>query len=277
MADIHRSDLAFGLAGMSIMRRLPNDTEGIQDARSLLERALGDSREEREGWEAREMDPAEGYAEWAPVYDATTNAMIAVEEPVIDAILESLDPTTALDAACGTGRHTRRLVDLGWEVRGVDASPEMLDVARAKLPGVQFDTGDLRALPIAEHSVDLVVCGLALTHVDELRSAIGEFARVTAPGGSIITTDIHPFAAETGAHAFYARGDGGRSFIRNRTHWHSEYLDAFAAFGLEVIACEEPTFRPEVVSGDERAVMARLLSLAVGGLPGVLIWHCRVR
>ena len=47
-------------------------------------------------------------------------------------------PGAALDAACGTGRHARRLAELGHHVIGVDASPAMLERARAALPQATF-------------------------------------------------------------------------------------------------------------------------------------------
>lgn len=272
--EIHRSDLAIGLAGMAIMRRMSDRPDEIREVASLLETALADDPEP--GFAPIEMTPWDGYAEWAATYDETANAMVSVEEPVVDAILARLEPARALDVACGTGRHARRLAELGWEVTGVDASAEMLDVARSKLPGIRFEEGDLTELPIESDSVDLTVCGLALTHVSDLRPAVVELARVTTPGGSIVTTDIHPFATATGAHAFYGSRSGERRFIRNRTHLHSDYLDAFTAAGLEIVGCEEPGFQPEPMTGTESTVMQQLLTYAVAGLPGILAWHCRV-
>jgi ubiquinone/menaquinone biosynthesis C-methylase UbiE len=81
-----------------------------------------------------------------------------------------------VDVACGTGRHTAHLAALGHEVIGVDASPQMLAVARRKLPAVSFLLADLHRLPVADASVDLLVCALAATHVPDLRPVLAEFA-----------------------------------------------------------------------------------------------------
>ena len=51
---------------------------------------------------------------------------------------------------------------------GVDGSPQMLAIAKAKMPGADFRLGDLRALPVADHAVDLVTIALALSHVPDL-------------------------------------------------------------------------------------------------------------
>lgn len=174
--EIKPADLAIGLAGLAIMRRIPHDPAGIRQVASLLESALAE--EAADGIDSIEMTPADGYAEWARTYDERPNAMVEIEEPVVDAILRTITPGRALDAACGTGRHTQRLVELGWEVEVVDASPAMLEVARTKLPTVPFRHGELSALPLADDSFDLVICGLALTHIEDLHSAISELARV---------------------------------------------------------------------------------------------------
>ena len=76
--------------------------------------------------------------------------------------------TRALDLACGTGGFTRELLAPGREVVGLDGSPEMLAVARERLPGVDFVVGDLRDFDLREE-------GLRLFDVQcRLLAAIGE-------------------------------------------------------------------------------------------------------
>jgi ubiquinone/menaquinone biosynthesis C-methylase UbiE len=69
-------------------------------------------------------------------------------------ILDSLPVGVALDAACGTGRHTAYLASLGHKVIGVDASPEMLALARQKVPEGEFHEAELHELPLPDDSVD---------------------------------------------------------------------------------------------------------------------------
>jgi ubiquinone/menaquinone biosynthesis C-methylase UbiE len=61
----------------------------------------------------------------------------------------------ALDAACGTGRHTAYLADRGHQVIGVDVTPAMLDRARTKLAAsseVDLILGDLRRLSLPDNA-----------------------------------------------------------------------------------------------------------------------------
>ena len=85
---------------------------------------------------------------------------------------------------CGSGRHAAYLASLGHRVIGIDATPDMLDLARAKAPTARFETADLAALPLPDGSVDLAVCALALTHCADLGPPISELARVVRPGGA---------------------------------------------------------------------------------------------
>ncbi len=84
-----------------------------------------------------------GYAEWADSYDDPGNDTIALEEPIVRAMLDELPAGPVLDAACGTGRHAAYLAGAGREVTGVDASEAMLERARARLPGADLRVGEL--------------------------------------------------------------------------------------------------------------------------------------
>ena len=76
-----------------------------------------------------------GYADWSKTYDRPGNPLIHLEETVLLPLLAGLPPGRALDAACGTGRVSARLAAAGHDVLGVDATPAMLERARAKVPG----------------------------------------------------------------------------------------------------------------------------------------------
>jgi ubiquinone/menaquinone biosynthesis C-methylase UbiE len=64
----------------------------------------------------------------------------------------------ALDIACGTGRISKILKDLGFKkVVGVDISGEMLKVARKKYPSIKFIQSDMRNYKLRD-KFDLIVC-----------------------------------------------------------------------------------------------------------------------
>lgn len=71
-------------------------------------------------------------------YDDWARFMLAQLE------LRNWQPGPLLDLGCGTGNSTAPFVQLGYQVVGLDASAEMLAVARRKLPGVRFIEADFR-------------------------------------------------------------------------------------------------------------------------------------
>jgi SAM-dependent methyltransferase len=91
-----------------------------------------------------------------------------------------------LDVGCGTGALTGTVLSAAApaEVTGVDPSEGFLTTARSRL-AARFITGDARALPVPDASVDVVVSGLALNFVPAPAAAVAEFTRVAAPGGLV--------------------------------------------------------------------------------------------
>jgi ubiquinone/menaquinone biosynthesis C-methylase UbiE len=222
-----------------------------------------------------EYEVPEGYAQWAKRYDGP-NPAIAREQPIVHALLEAEPVGTALDAACGTGRHTEKLAELGHYVIGVDTSEEMLAVARQKVRSAEFRQGLLEDLPLEDASVDLVTCSLALTHVAELAPVMKEFARVLRPGGRVVLSDIHPWATMTGAIAAFPGRDlaDGVPYVRSVIHQVGEYLTAFREAGLEVLDCLEPGTDENVVRAHASyGVFPDAARQALLGLPFLLIWR----
>jgi SAM-dependent methyltransferase len=226
-----------------------------------------------------------GYSLWAPSYDGP-NPAIEAEEPVFRSIVGALRPGVALDAACGTGRHAEILDAMGWQVIGVDATDAMLELARSKVPAATFHSGRLEALPIDDESVDLVVCGLALTHVDDLAPVVAEFARVVRRGGRVVTTDMHPVMASTGGMAaFPIEGAPARPvidadvpsaihYVPNLVHNVNEYIAAIGAAGMRVAGCHEPLVGESLVSSfPSFGAFPDATRQAFLGLPYLLIWE----
>jgi ubiquinone/menaquinone biosynthesis C-methylase UbiE len=105
------------------------------------------------------------------------------QERVLAEFLGDVSDRRILDMATGTGRAALALAKRGALVTGVDASSEMLDVARKRAADagltIDFAKGDAHALAYADRSFDGVVCLRMLMHVPDWRSALSELCRVT--------------------------------------------------------------------------------------------------
>jgi SAM-dependent methyltransferase len=277
VADVGRHvrlrELLVGVEGLALLRHLYDGTDDAADRRLAEVRRVLDEDGLLAGESIREMAPSDGYRAWSESYDEPGNPIIALEQPVVWSMVDSLAPGRALDAACGTGRHAGHLVALGHDVLGVDLTPEMLERAAVNVPGAKFLEGDLLAVPVADEQLDLVVCGLALSHLADVRAGVAELARVLRPGGHMVISVLHPFQAYLGWHAPFVDTEGQRGFVREHAHSHAEYVTAFSAAGLELRDCVEPLLTADHVRAKRRAFrhIPEAAMQAYVGLPGVLV------
>ena len=105
-----------------------------------------------------------------------------------------------LDIACGTGEHLHHL-RASFEVEGIDVSPDMLAIARKKLPDVPLHQADMRRFDLGR-TFDAVICMFsAIGHLadeTELGAAFGCVARHLEPGGIFV---LEPWLTPEAYHA----------------------------------------------------------------------------
>lgn len=108
-------------------------------------------------------------------------------------------PGSVVDAGMGGGRLCAELDRLGWSVTGVDPSPEMVALARERVPHLasRLVGGRIESLPLDDASVDAVVATGVLEYVDDLEVAVHELARVLRPGGVAALSIAAPSAPNT--------------------------------------------------------------------------------
>ena len=98
--------------------------------------------------------------------------------------------STALDVATGTGDLAVELARRGAEVTGMDFAPAMLELARAKAPGLTFEEGDALALAHADGEFDAVTVGFGARNFSDLDRGLAEMTRVAKPGGRVVVLEI---------------------------------------------------------------------------------------
>jgi SAM-dependent methyltransferase len=97
-----------------------------------------------------------------------------------------------IDIGCGEGRLPRDLTELGHRVVGIDASPTMLEAARARSPKLEFLLADASELPFEDGAADLAIAFMSLMDMDDMQGAVREAARVLEPGGRFLAAVVHP-------------------------------------------------------------------------------------
>jgi malonyl-CoA O-methyltransferase len=177
----------------------------------------------------------EAYRLWAPSYSSET-ATSFLDEELAQEMLRSLPQAKLLDAGCGIGR---RIADIPGAV-GIDASPEMLAAGAAH----NVVTGDVRAMPLASNSFDMVWCRLVLGHLPDPLRAYREFARVCAPGGYVFVTDFHPDATAAGHQRTFTDNTGTVHQVEHYVHSNHAYLAKTA--GLPLLALRDGIVGPSI-------------------------------
>jgi ubiquinone/menaquinone biosynthesis C-methylase UbiE len=119
---------------------------------------------------------------------AFTDVCEAQLRPLYIASLGALDPrpgTRLLHVGCGTGTALELAARSGAEVAGLDASVDLLKVARDRLPDADLRVADAADLPYDRGCFDQVMAFDAIQYIEPPAVAVAELARVTRPGGSV--------------------------------------------------------------------------------------------
>lgn len=152
------------------------------------------------------------------------------------------DATTGdlLDAGCGPGHWTEFLHDGHREVVGIDISIGLLASARRRFPHLSFAQGSFRALPPSDRSLGGILAWYSLIHTPpaDVPAVLAEFARVIAPGGSILIGYFDGEAREPFAHA-----------VAPAHFWSADALTALLAdAGFEAVSRERRDRTPDEIS-----------------------------
>ena len=92
-----------------------------------------------------------------------------------------------LDLGCGNGALTKKLKELGFQVQGMDASSEMLHVARKNYPDIRFEKGDATQFTLQD-PVDVIFSNAVFHWIDaEKQDALAaHIASALKPGGTLV-------------------------------------------------------------------------------------------
>ena len=220
---------------------------------------------------AQPLAPRAAYRLWAPGYEAET-AISAVDDRLVAALTPPLAGLRLLDAGCGTGRRLRA-VDGAALAAGADLTWEML-AAGAAGRAAPFAAADVRALPFAAASFDVVWCRLVVGHLPDPAPGYAELARVCAAGGTVVVTDFHPDAARAGHTRSFRDAAGTLHDVEHHVHSVDDHLAAAEAAGLTLAVR-----RDGVIDDALRPFYARAGRLdryeADEGLAVVLALSCR--
>jgi 2-polyprenyl-3-methyl-5-hydroxy-6-metoxy-1,4-benzoquinol methylase len=118
----------------------------------------------------------------------------------INQFLDILGPVTGchiLDAACGEGYLTRKLVDLGAEAVGIDVSESLIEFAKQKSPLTSFDVCDLND-PLPQKyrgKFNVVTSNMALMDVHNYEGFVSAVVDALVPQGRLLLSLHNPYSS----------------------------------------------------------------------------------
>jgi SAM-dependent methyltransferase len=179
------------------------------------------------------------------------------QERVLAEFLGDVSNRRVLDMATGTGRAALALAKRGAIVTGVDASREMLTVARSRAAdaglAIEFVEGDAHALAFADREFHAVVCLRMLMHVPDWRKALSELCRVTRHR---LVFDYPALGSTAALHVMWRR----TALMRGRR------VEAYRVFRGSDIAHELARHGFRVTSTHKQFVLPIALHKAIGSL-----------
>ncbi len=189
----------------------------------------------------RTLSVREGYREWLPLYEAT------VEDEMDRALLDTLESPRwstverAADLGCGTGRTGVWLRAHGvGRVDGIDMTPEMLAIARARNIYAQLGEADVAATGLEDGAYDLVTTCLVDEHLRDLVPLYREVSRLLRPSGVHVLIGYHPhFIMTAGMPTHFDRNPGEAVAIETYVHLTSDHVVAAHGAGLSLIEMRE--------------------------------------
>ena len=178
------------------------------------------------------------YEQWAGQYPPHAhNALMEAEEKAMRALFPQLGGKTVLDLACGSGRYGLIASSEGASISiGLDNSLPMLRQNSMSLKALS----STEMIPLASHSIDVVLCGLALGHLKQLAPSMLEISRVLKGGGSALVSDFHPFIFLNGQQRTFTTADGHAYAVEHYVHLYSDYHQAAHQAGMTIEAVMEP-------------------------------------
>jgi SAM-dependent methyltransferase len=196
----------------------------------------------------------DAFAETAEERYTSNHVLVRVREAFRRAV-EPHPAASVLDLGCGPG------TDLAWfaerypgrRYAGIDVSPRMVELARAKLSGrgVRVNRGCAEDVPrvFPSEQFDLIYSFFGPLNTEpDLDRAVGALAQAVAPGGVLVLTFVgRTYVVDAALHLL--RGRPGRAVARFTNRWrgysHETPLDASLYFPWQIEARFAPAFQVE--------------------------------
>ncbi|MGF2615827.1 class I SAM-dependent methyltransferase [Rossellomorea vietnamensis] len=136
---------------------------------------------------------------WAQSYDQTVSADGDIEyrevfenyEDILQSVVRNAKGPNVLEFGVGTGNLTRKLVNRGYNVFGIEPSEEMLKIGQLKVPEAKIKDGDFLDFPVPDEQITSIVSSYAFHHLTDADKdkAIEKYSKILPEEGVIVFAD----------------------------------------------------------------------------------------
>lgn len=203
------------------------------------------------------MNVEQAYNVWANNYDTVENKTRDLEAVALRESVSVLGLLNILEIGCGTGKNTEWLVSKAKHLVAADFSAEMLAKAKKKIAAdnIEFKQIDLREdWASGENEFDLIVCSLALEHIENIDFVFSQAQKVLRGGGRFYVGELHPFKQYLGSKARFETGSGVFD-LECFVHHVSEFFAAAKNNNFECVEIRE------WFDDDDKSLVPRLLTM----------------
>lgn len=207
------------------------------------------------GKQTRYLSTTEAYDLWASVYDTDGNFLQAMDTiemkylfPQLLKEIKSPKPWKLVDLGCGTGRNTVAMLGVpDAEIVAMDASPKMLDVARARLqdilktstspPRLHFEVVDLihsSQSPEISLNADSVISTLVIEHIP-CDNFFSHVSQILKSDGVLLLTNMHSHMGSISQAGFVDHKTGDKIRPTSFAHTIDEVVTSARKYGLTPI------------------------------------------
>lgn len=128
------------------------------------------------------------YSDLAEIYDQLYRKTFNYEQDAefVDSILRKYQIKEFLEIGCGSGHLAKLLFEKGYSITGIDLYEEMLQIARQRLPKVEFLQQDIRHLKLERNFDAIIAMGRMFTYMttnEDVEQSIYSIAACLNPGG----------------------------------------------------------------------------------------------
>lgn len=180
----------------------------------------------------------ESYNKIGEWFDSQRSHDLKMEEKYLHRLLSQLQPNAKiLDLGCGSGRPiAEHLVNQGFQVKGVDGSARMVELAQKYVPQIHPEVQDMRKLKLTE-KFEAIIMWHSSFHLpaEDQRKLLGELTQYLNPSGYLLFT--------SGPEAGEAWGENNGENLYHASLSQTEYREILATAGFEVLSLdvEDPT------------------------------------